>query len=226
MIIRVMSDLYLNAAPMHIPESKHDSESILVLAGDIGTNSTVISWIKKVATRFQHVVYVLGNHEYHNQEMTVLDEMMLDAMPTNVHLLIRDSIIINDVRFIGATLWSDYPKANPMERAKIDSDIKNIRNHHSKDKNYIASSLARPYSGKTIVVTHHNPSLSLVNDALKYAYASDQDHWFDQFDIDIWICGHTHESGISKINDTQIIQNCRGYPGELTGFEPELQVLV
>ncbi len=226
MIIRVMSDLYLNAAPMHIPESKHDSESILVLAGDIGQSDAVIPWIRQIATRFQHIVYVLGNHEYLNNEMTTLNDIMLDAMPTNVHLLIRDSICLNGVRFIGATLWSDYEKANPIERTKIDGDIKNISHHHMQDKYYIASSLTLPHTGKTIVVTHHSPSLSLVNHALKYAYASNQDHWFDQFDIDIWICGHAHESGISKMNNTKIIQNCRGYPGDLTGFEPELQVLV
>ncbi|VAW85064.1 hypothetical protein MNBD_GAMMA18-2365 [hydrothermal vent metagenome] len=235
MIIRVMSDLYLAYAPMKVPACQGDDDSVLVLAGDIASCPAALPWIKQMAARFQHVVYVLGNHEYFDYEMMQLDEIMLSAMPTNVHLLIRDSIVIHGVRFIGATLWSDYQKANPAERTRIDNGM--IGNHldservdmqacHIRDKTYLAESIAEPFEGKTVVVTHHSPSLSLVSGGLKYCYASDLDHWFDQYDFDMWICGHSHESGISRINNIPVVQNCRGYPGELTGFIPDLRIVI
>lgn len=237
MILRVMSDLYLYYEPIEIPLCDGDENSILVLAGDIACGTAALPWIQQMASHFKHVIYVLGNYEYLDNEMTLLDEKMLSAMPTNAHLLIRDAIIIEGVRFIGATLWSDYQAANPTERANINRGMITINHNaqlkqqdmqacHLRDKTYLSDSLKTPFKGKTVVVSHHCPSLNLVNSALKHCYASDLEGWFYQYDFDMWICGHAHESGISRINNIQVVQNCRGYPGELTGFVPNLRLVV
>lgn len=236
MILRIMSDLHLSYEAINIPHCDSDEKSVLVLAGDIACGTAALRWISQIASRFKRVIYVLGNHEYVENEMTLLDEVMLNAVPTNVHLLIRDSVVIEGVRFIGATLWSDYQVANPAERQRIDrgmivnsdSTLKppDMQACHLRDKTYIADALSRPFSGKTVVVSHHCPSLNLVNSTLMHSYASDLEHWFYKYDFDMWICGHAHESGISRINDIPVVQNCRGYPGELTGFVPDLRVVV
>src|SRR3546814_13217676 len=36
------------------------------------------------------------------------------GLPANVHVLERDALEINDVTFVGATLWTDFERESPM----------------------------------------------------------------------------------------------------------------
>jgi hypothetical protein len=55
------------------------------------------------------VVYVTGNHEFYNLEMlSSLTDGERIAEEAGIHLLHRRAIVINEVRFVGCTLWTDY----------------------------------------------------------------------------------------------------------------------
>ena len=60
MKINYVSDLHLEFGPMEI---EPDAGDVLVLAGDIDIKCQV-DWINSIASKFDHVIYVLGNHEF------------------------------------------------------------------------------------------------------------------------------------------------------------------
>jgi hypothetical protein len=52
---------------------------------------------------------VLGNHEFYGQKLQkLIKELHEMAQGTNVHLLENQSCTIDDVLFLGATLWTDF----------------------------------------------------------------------------------------------------------------------
>jgi predicted phosphodiesterase len=128
MIVQYMSDLHLEFASMPVPDVAGD---VLVLAGDIHLGANAIPWIEQCAQKFDHVIYILGNHEYYGQKMWKLPGLIEGSLAgystddlkfpdaetkpkltkifdpiTNVYFLDNDTIKIGDVNFIGSTLWS------------------------------------------------------------------------------------------------------------------------
>lgn len=91
--------------------------SIMVLPGDIWNLKNierVVAWLEVVASRFTHVIYVMGNHEYYSAKLvTSLVKLKLATTHiANLHILENDSVVIDTphgpYRFIGATLWTDF----------------------------------------------------------------------------------------------------------------------
>ena len=85
---------------------------------------------------------------------------------------------------------------------------------------------------KTVVVTHHAPSIHSIpeiykTDYLSAAFASNLEDFISSSKIDIWIHGHLHDPSDYKIGETRIVCNPRGYIGEThKGFIPELVIEV
>lgn len=127
MKIAVASDVHLEFGDINL-ENINDAE-VLILSGDIcvaadldmrdrrQTEMGFARWrsemfhefFERCATNFPHVIYVLGNHEhYHSDFATTLIDMRrkLAHLP-NLYILERDVKVINDVTFIGGTLWTD-----------------------------------------------------------------------------------------------------------------------
>lgn len=102
--IHLLSDIHRETGPYVIPpELDFD---ILVAAGDIGPVVQAVEWLASLA---KPVVYVLGNHEYWGQEYSdVLTQAKAAATGTQVHVLERSSVVIQGVRFLGATLWTGF----------------------------------------------------------------------------------------------------------------------
>jgi hypothetical protein len=79
--IRIASDLHLEAfsgrnaevlALDFLPRDDRDSESILVLAGDISSQDTqLIPFLKACCVRFPRVFYVAGNHEFYRHDYVI-----------------------------------------------------------------------------------------------------------------------------------------------------------
>jgi len=62
--------------------------------------------------RGKPVTYLLGNHEYYDGRLdTTLAEARREAEGSNVHLLDGDELVIDGVRFLGATLWTGFELA-------------------------------------------------------------------------------------------------------------------
>jgi hypothetical protein len=107
--IHLLSDIHLDTGPYAIPpELDYD---VLVAAGDIGPVEQAVEWL---ASLDKPVVYVLGNHEYWGREYSdVLAAAKAAAKGTKVHVLEKNSVVIQGVRFLGATLWTDYGAWHP-----------------------------------------------------------------------------------------------------------------
>jgi hypothetical protein len=86
-----------------------------VLAGDIVCpGRKVFEWVRRseVLRRARAVVFVPGNHEYYDNTLQDERARMRDAAMRSrqppVHLLDGDSVVIDGVRFVGCTLWTDF----------------------------------------------------------------------------------------------------------------------
>lgn len=148
------------------------------------------------------------------------------------------------IRVIGATLWTDFRLLGDYEKhsrfaASYMNDYVLIRGRngttlkpdetalrHAESRAYIKAELQKPFDGKTIVVTHHLPSIKSVAerykvDPLTPAFASDCEDLLE-LGADLWVHGHNHDSCDYIHGRTRVVCNPRGYPkrpGDASGFE-------
>ena len=237
MQINFISDLHLEFGPMEIEREAGD---VLVLAGDIDIKGRV-DWINTIAGRFNHVIYVLGNHEFYNGAMDSIYRKTRERLVDNVHLLENESVTIAGVTFHGATLWSDFLNGNPMSYLQCDQAINDYRLIRAGDGNYrfkpqIAHSLhniskvflQENVKEGDVVVTHMAPSLLSIHEKYKNdmningSYASDLSELILDTKPELWFHGHVHTSFDYTVGNTRILCNPRGYVGEELNseFEP------
>lgn len=201
-----------------------------------------------------------GARRYQKHEAQERDRIAhAQGLGVDIEVMRQAERIIGDTRVIGATLWTDmrlYPDRVDLAQLAIKdgmNDYRRIRWHDSRtgiyrrmipadtiamhltDRDYIFDRLARGYSGRTVVMTHHLPVIQMVNErrlsrreTLDAAYASDLWPMIGNHALDAWICGHSHDSREAVLEGAEgevaFLRNCRGYPGERTEFDP-LRVL-
>ncbi|MCK9687325.1 antitoxin Xre/MbcA/ParS toxin-binding domain-containing protein [Scleromatobacter humisilvae] len=110
MRILVLSDLHLELGnAFGVPDDvEYD---LVVLAGDIHSpGHKAVGWAQHPSTfGGKPVVYVPGNHEFYHRELRLELSQMRDAAgDSNVHLLAPGSVVVDGVRFVGCTLWTDF----------------------------------------------------------------------------------------------------------------------
>jgi predicted phosphodiesterase len=229
---------------------------VVILAGDIHLGRKSIAWAAKVFPPSKDVVLLLGNHEFYGEHLNRLRLDLHDEVKQypNIHLLDESSWQCGNVRFIGSTLWTDFQlfgsELSNIERAMQESkrcinDFRTIRfgnmgwmtpgdsvTLHLVAVEYLQKQLETPFSGKTVVVTHHLPSMQSVSAQYKQeltscAFASHLDHLVGK--ADYWIHGHTHDSFDYMLGKCRVLCNPRGYPiNRITGeyenpqFDPQL----
>ena len=197
-------------------------------------------FLKRCSFQFPHVVYVAGNHEfYHGRWKASLQHLRDEcAKFNNVYFLENDTKVIDDITFIGATLWTDCNKGDPLTlHALTDmmNDFKIIRNdehgytklrpahimyRHQQTLSYLKSLLPDMKDRKIVFVGHHAPSKQSThpkyqNDFLMNGgYSSDLSEFIlDHPQIKLWTHGHTHDPFDYMIGTTRIACNPRGYAG-------------
>lgn len=251
MKIHVLSDLHLEYGPFELPATESD---VLVLAGDIHTHTHGLEWAASVA-QGKPVVYVLGNHEFYRAHLSGLAvEMKKCASRLGIHLLDNDAVELDGVRFLGTTLWTDFALDGSGDAAveamrfadRWMNDFRLIRyggkriftardswRLHQAAVAWLATKLAEPYSGPTVVVSHHCPHPESVperfrGDPLSPAFCSNLEPLILRHGPSLWIHGHTHDSVDYFVGNTRILCNPRGYLGvELNAaFRPDFVVEV
>jgi len=109
MKLHILSDLHFEFQkwPMRIDVNAIDAD-VTILAGDIGIGLQGIQWALDHIRR--PVIYVMGNHEYYGQRpmAKTLEKAKQKCAGTHVRLLDSTSTVIDGVRFLGTTLWTDF----------------------------------------------------------------------------------------------------------------------
>ena len=121
MKIAICSDIHLEFGPIELNNT--DNANVLILSGDICVAKDLphsdskkgdISrkFFRMCALRFPHVLYVMGNHEHYHGDFATSGKIIKEelAQYANVHLLDQETKVIDDITFIGGTLWTDMNK--------------------------------------------------------------------------------------------------------------------
>jgi Icc-related predicted phosphoesterase len=252
MKIWLLSDLHLEYADLRQKLAIPDAD-VCVIAGDLcRASANGVHWLARHVVHAMPCVYVAGNHEYYKSSIKegLEDGRSAAAGFPDVHFLENNIVVIDGVRFIGATLWTDYrieghPEVamfNARERMNDYRQIAKQRNPwqrfvpetafrmHQQSRLFIDSALkADPM--KSVVVTHHLPHARSIpsrfqGDLLNAAYASDLSAVIESGRPALWVHGHTHDSCDYMVDDTRVVCNPRGYDDENSAFEPVLTVRI
>jgi len=226
MKLHILSDLHLEYGAFQPPPTDAD---VVVLAGDIHMRDQGISWALDCFS--VPVLYVMGNHEaYGSSIAATMADLRARARGSRVHVLQEDALVLDGVRFLGATLWTDYRLTGNQPLAQIDamqriSDFKRVEDAspdqylewHVQSRAFLERSLDAPFDGPTVVVTHHAPCELSVSDRyrdghMSASYASRLDGLMGS--AALWAHGHTHDSFDYEIYGTRVVCNPRGYQTE------------
>ena len=267
MKIQIVSDLHLEFSDINIQNTK--GADVLILGGDIMLAEKVLKpeseygvrfrdFLKRVSFQFPHVIYIAGNHEFYGGYWSKSLEQLRMAcgVHDNIYFLERDTKIIDDVVFVGGTLWTDMNKFDPLTLHAVRdmmSDYRAINNdakgfiklkpadtceRHRQTRDYIKQIVSDNKDKKIVVVGHHTPSFQSCHEQysndyiMNGAYHSDlSDIMLDNPQIKLWTHGHTHHCFDYVIGETRVVCNPRGYHqtsgwSEDTGWDPEKVVEV
>jgi len=240
MKLRIYSDLHNEFSRFDPTPSDAD---MVILAGDIDLKSRGVPWANET---FQcPVIYVCGNHEYYGGHLDNTLRKMKEAALPHVHVLENEVLILGRTRFLVTTAWTDYSSTGDVVAAKriawewmndfrvirADSNYRRLRPDDLIAKSKLAyawltKELDKPFDGNTVVVTHHAPVLDHVGDDhpghLIAAYANDWSELLGK--ADLWVYGHTHVAANFFKEGCRVVSNPRGYPGQNTGFDPDLLI--
>ena len=122
MKIQLLSDLHLEAHP-HWRGEPAPGADLLVLAGDIGSYQPGSSLIDADFGLGQFsprngwptpVVFVPGNHEYDGMDFDAAHDRLRETCERlGLIWLERETVVLQGVRFVGTTLWSDFDALAP-----------------------------------------------------------------------------------------------------------------
>ncbi|MGJ7917273.1 metallophosphoesterase [Massilia sp. LXY-6] len=236
MRIQLFSDLHLERDPAFQPVI-HPGTDVVVLAGDIGSYQArsrlqdddfglarfAPRHTDAVGSTSAKVLYVPGNHEFDGLEV---DEAYQRLRRVCDHLgiawLDRETIVVDGVRFIGTTLWSDFDavagqEPDPEKQLQARGKAFRAANYYlSKNttfrggepvlaeaqremslacQDWLRAALATPFGGPTVAVTHYAPSLRSADP--RYGVTPGTAGFCNAMDAlipyaDVWMHGHLH----------------------------------
>jgi len=258
MRINLMSDLHLEFADLTLPGG-----DVLILSGDVCEAKNIkkamynkdmvmlehestdrrpdrfFRFLEEECSKYQEVIYVMGNHEHYGFQYQKTRAHIAEQLPDNIHLLENATHSIEDIVFVGATLWTDMNKGDALTRYHLSqsmndyrqvtmfNEVKNVYHRltpektetdHHKSKRFIKETVEANPTSKFVVVTHHSPSkLSIKpkyqgDHLMNGGYSSDLSEFIlDHPQIRVWTHGHTHDFFDYTVGETRILCNPRGY---------------
>ena len=198
-------------------------------------------FFRRISEAFPHSIYLDGNHEHYHHDYQKTDEVLAEALSqfSNIYHLEKQTKVIDDVVFVGGTLWTDMGRENPvtMQYARyVMNDFRVVANtpealltpqdvvgFHKETLEFLTKVVdderKNPGGARKIVVcSHHAPSFQSIDPSRYHdrdidpAYASDlQDFILDRPEIKLWTHGHIHKGVDYMIGTTRIVSNPRGY---------------
>lgn len=196
------------------------------------------------------IIAVAGNHEFYRSCLPdELARARIAAAEHGISFLDDDEVVVGGVRFLGATLWTDYAIDGEAWRVLAMAAARDTMNDHrhiamSKEpwrrfrpeeafalhrtsRRFLAEALALSFAGATVVVTHHAPSTRSIDpryagSRANAAYASDLTEMIGTSGAALWLHGHTHQSCDYRVGDTRVVSNPHGYGTENGAYDPAL----
>ncbi|QJW84875.1 metallophosphoesterase [Ramlibacter terrae] len=234
MKLHILSDLHLGQAGFACPATEADA---IVLAGDIGRPEQAIGFAQGLG---KPVLFVPGNHEFYGGSLAGGRERLRALCEgTNVHLLDPGEVVLQGVRFLGATLWTDFRLFDdPAQRdeslqacLRFMRDFQRIRMTDDGEApftpadaaalfrvqaGWLQERLATPHAGPTVVITHHAPSARSIHARFagslgNSGFVSNADRLLGAQRACLWVHGHTHDSFDYDAEGTRVLCNPRGY---------------
>lgn len=153
MKIALGSDIHLEFGDINLQNT--ENANVLILSGDImvatdlgapdphnfleGARSTrFVDFFKRCSFQFPHVIYVMGNHEHYHGDFattgTKIRSMLESNLLSNVYFLDKETKVIDDVIFVGGTLWTDMNKEDEMTMQHVShrmNDFQCVRNSNT-----------------------------------------------------------------------------------------------
>jgi predicted phosphodiesterase len=154
MKIAVCSDLHLEFGDIKLKNTQN--ADVLILSGDIcvardlmhyeplvnehlrTSKSDIYHWFFANCVReFPTVIYVAGNHEHYHGDFvhTISDLKSKLGYLQNLHILDKETLVLDDVTFICGTLWTDMNREDPVTLtmvARMMNDFRCVTNSSKK----------------------------------------------------------------------------------------------
>jgi predicted phosphodiesterase len=233
MRLQILSDLHLEANP-DFAFTPQPGVDLLVLAGDIGSyqsGSTLDGQdfgLDRYAPAgrgadWPKVLFIPGNHEFDGLDFAdTMQRLRATCERLGIIWLEREVRLIDGIRFIGTTLWTDFEalavqqgtetlRLQQLEKAYRAANFYLSKNTTLRDgqpmlaedlrqlglecQDWLRHALAQPYEGTTVAVTHFAPTLQSADP--RYGVSPGTAGFCNALDdllpyADLWIHGHLH----------------------------------
>jgi len=192
MKICLISDLHFEINEWALTTKAFKPADVLIVAGDLtcarffnpmrGDDETrkhrkMLNRFKNsIASKFDRVFYVIGNHEYYGAVWdTVVPWLEAALAGSNIELLQDDFAIHNGVYFYGSTLWTSFNNGDPVEMMRCQdfmNDYNWIFRKHPDELTYVElnhpdSNVRSATITPKFIHTEHEVSKLKINDFLE-----------------------------------------------------------
>lgn len=154
MKIAIASDIHLEFGDIVLNNT--EAAEVLILAGDICVARDLemadknlyaenkraqryLAFFEDCAEKFPTVIYIMGNHEHYNGDFKYTHGILKRALAhlPNIHVLEKETLVLGDITFVGATLWTDMNGGDPVTLLQIKSMMNDF--HGVKNSNYMVT---------------------------------------------------------------------------------------
>ena len=141
-------------------------------------------FFQRCCSRFPHVIFIVGNHEHYHGDFAKTVPHFKDVLGylPNLHILEKETFVLDDITFIGGTLWTDMNRRDNRTLHDISRMMNDFRcvdntnkiedgrgwpgrftttdaaNDHDAMVAFIDQTVAANPAGRYVVVGHHAPS--------------------------------------------------------------------
>jgi Icc-related predicted phosphoesterase len=226
---------------------------LVIVAGDVCEGVLrAFEHLRRIVPMDIPIVMVPGNHEFYRG--FIPDELALafaHASAFNLHVINGTAVELGGVRFVGATLWTDYRAFGEANKTRVmNACAKGMNDHrliswqkkpwrrfrpqeaallHHRSKAAITETLAAPFAGPTVVVSHHAVHWDSIHPGFRSnlvtgAFVSDLSELIETYQPTLWVHGHVHNSSDYLVGETRVLCNPHGYGTENPNFNGALVV--
>jgi hypothetical protein len=200
MKIALASDVHLEFGDLDFDNDS--GADVLILGGDICVAADMVqrdpyntmgehyrsnrfhAFFQRCCDRFSHVIFIVGNHEHYHGDFTKTVPHFKDVLGylPNLHILEKETFVLDDVTFIGGTLWTDMNRRDIRTLHEISRMMNDFRcvdhsakladqrgwggrftttdaaNDHAAMLEFIQTTVESNPAGRYVVVGHHSPS--------------------------------------------------------------------